>query len=232
MSPDPPERAICRFDWHAVRRIGIEPAGIGGTPCTMSAKSKMIRFGFAALAVALLLVAPQRAAVAQEQVPDVLIIGDSIAVGTMPFLDALLPDRNITWDAVNGRTTPGGLQALREALREIEPQSVVVTLGTNDGPDPHRFTERLRRMLRDVSPDTCVVWSTIVRPARKGRYAALNRALRAEAARDHRLVLINWDRAVKRGTVRLRDGLHADEAGYRYLSFKIAQAVHAGCPAV
>jgi hypothetical protein len=36
---------------------------------------------------------------------------------------------------------------------------------------------------------------------------------------------------VKRGTVILRDGLHATAAGYRYRSLKIAQAVHAGCPA-
>ena len=196
----------------------------------------MIWLGFATLAVVALLASPQRSAADAQPAPvdiqEILIIGDSIAVGTMPYLDGMLADRNLTWDAVNGRTTPGGLQALREALREVEPQAVVAILGANDGPDPRRFTSRLRRMLRDLAPDTCVIWSTIVRPPRKGRYAAMNRALRAEAARDHRLVVINWDRAVKRGTVHLRDGLHADAEGYRYLSFKIAQAVHAGCPAV
>lgn len=197
-----------------------------------------IWLGFATLAVVLLLAAPQRS-VAQTAAPpvpteieDVLIIGDSLAVGTMPYLDGMLADFNITWDAVGGRTTPGGLQALREALREVEPRVVVSILGANDGPDPHRFTQRMRKMLRDLAPDTCVVWSTIIRPPRKGRYDGLNRALRAEAARDHRLIVINWDRAVKRGTVHLRDGLHADAAGYRYLSSKISQAVHAGCPAV
>jgi hypothetical protein len=87
-------------------------------------------------------------------------------------------------------------------------------------------------MLGDLSPNTCVIWTAIVRPPRKGPYRELNRALRAEAARDHRLVVINWDRAVKRGTVVLRDGLHATAEGYRYRSLKIAQAVHAGCPAV
>ncbi len=202
----------------------------------MGARSMTIGLGFATLAVALSLTSAHGSAARAQSAPapvqEVLIIGDSIAVGTMPYLDEMLADRNLTWDAVNGRTTPGGLLALREALREVEPQVVVSILGTNDGPDPGRFTQRLRKMLRDLAPNTCVIWSAIVRPARKGRYVALNQALRAEAARDRRLVVINWDRAVKRGTVHLRDGLHADADGYRYLSFKIAQAVHTGCSAV
>ena len=188
--------------------------------------------GVAVLVVMLLAGLPERAALAQVEMPDVLILGDSLAVGTMPYLGAMLTDRHITWDAANGRTTPQGIHALRVALRELEPQSVVVSLGTNDGPDPRRFTRRLRLLLGDLSPSTCVIWTTIVRPPRKGPYEALNRVLRDEAAHDRRLVLINWDHAVKRGTVVLRDGLHADAEGYRYRSLKVAQAVHAGCPAL
>jgi hypothetical protein len=198
----------------------------------MTARNTSICLGFAVLAVVLLLGLPERSALAQIEMPDVLIVGDSLAVGTMPYLDTMLTDRDLTWDAVNGRTTPQGIHALRLDLRAVEPQAVVVSLGTNDGPDPRRFKRRLRLMLNDLSPNTCVIWTAIVRPRRKGPYRALNRALRAEAARDHRLVVINWDRAVKRGTVNLRDGLHADANGYRYRSLKIAQAVHSGCPAV
>jgi lysophospholipase L1-like esterase len=198
----------------------------------MSARNMSICLGVAVLVVALVLGLAGRPALAQVEMPEVLIVGDSLAVGTMPYLDAMLTDRNVTWDAVNGRTTPQGIHALRVDLRAVEPQAVVVSLGSNDGSDPRRFTRRLRLMLRDLPPSTCVVWTTIVRPARKGAYRALNRVLRAEAQRDHRLVVINWDRAVKRGTVVLRDGLHATPEGYRYRSFKIAQAVHAGCHAV
>jgi lysophospholipase L1-like esterase len=198
----------------------------------MSARSTSICLGLVTLAAVLVLGAPGGSALAQLEMPDVLVIGDSLAVGTRPYLDGMLTDRNLTWDAVDGRTTPQGMHALRMALREIEPQVVVVSLGTNDGPDPARFTSRLRRLLHDVSARTCVVWAAVVRPPRKGRYGALNRALRAEAQRDHRLIVINWDRAVRRGTVVLPDGLHADADGYRYRSFKIAQAVHVGCPAV
>lgn len=194
----------------------------------MRTRNACICLGMAVLALGV----PDRSALAQIDLPDVLIVGDSLAVGTMPYLGAMLPDRTVMWDAVNGRTTPQGIQALRVDLRVVQPQAVVVSLGTNDGPDPRRFTDRMRRMLANLSPATCVIWTTIVRPRRKGAYRALNRALRAEAERDPRLVVISWDHAVKRGTVNLRDGLHADAEGYRYLSSKIAQAVHTGCPAV
>ncbi len=163
---------------------------------------------------------------------EVLVLGDSLAVGTMPYLDEMLPSEvNVTWDAVDGRTTPQGIESLQFDLHEVEPHIVAVSLGSNDGPDPRRFTSRIRRLLADVSPQTCVAWFSIVRPLRKGRYDAMNRALRAEAGRDPRLIVINWDHAVRRGTVRLPDGLHADADGYRYRSSKIVQAVRSGCAA-
>lgn len=191
-----------------------------------------ICLGSAVLAVVLVLGLAERSALAQIEMPDVLVLGDSLAVGTKPYLDTMLTDRTLIWDAVNGRTTPQGIHALRVDLRAVEPQVVVVSLGTNDGSDPRRFARRLRVMLGNLSPHTCVIWTAIVRPRRKGAYRALNRALRAEAARDPRLVVINWDHAVRRGTVNLRDGLHADAEGYRYRSRKIADAVHTGCPAL
>jgi lysophospholipase L1-like esterase len=197
-----------------------------------------ICLSLAAIAVALALAVPQERSLAQVPAPvpppgtDLLVVGDSLAVGTMPYLDDMLPTGvNVTWDAVDGRTTPQGIESLQFDLREVAPEVVAVSLGSNDGPDPKRFTGRIRRMLADLPQHTCVAWFTIVRPPRKGRYGGLNAALRAEARRDPRLVVIGWDRAVQRGTVRLPDGLHADAAGYRYRSSKIVQAVHAGCPA-
>jgi lysophospholipase L1-like esterase len=205
----------------------------------MSTKTLSICLSSAAIAALLSLAVGQGSTLAQAgpdapivSASDVLVLGDSLAVGTMPYLDSMLPaDVNLTWDAVDGRTTPQGIDALRQDLREVEPKLVVVSLGSNDGPDPKRFTSRIQQVLADLSPNTCVAWFSIVRPARKGRYLALNGALRAQARRDHRLIVINWDNAVRRGTVFLPDGLHADAAGYRYRSSKVVQAVHAGCRA-
>jgi lysophospholipase L1-like esterase len=158
----------------------------------------------------------------------VLVLGDSLAVGLKPFLGDLL-GADVAWDAKDGRTTPQGLMALRSDLRVVAPTVVVVSLGTNDGPDPSRFVDRIDRALAAIGPNACVVWSDIHRPARKGPYAALNGALGLEAARVARLHLVAWDRAVLRRAVRLPDGLHPDEAGYAYRAKLIAQTVRSSC---
>jgi lysophospholipase L1-like esterase len=160
----------------------------------------------------------------------VLVVGDSLAVGLQPSLGNLLGE-DIAWDAKSGRTTPQGLAALRSALRFVRPKTVIVSLGTNDGPDPARFADRIDRVLAAIGPDACVVWTDIYRPARKGPYAALNGALDQEAARVKRLHLVGWDRAVARRAVTLPDGLHPDPAGFAYRARLIAKAVRAHCGA-
>ena len=71
----------------------------------------------AALAAACLVAAP---AAAQDARPQVLVVGDSLAVGTHPYLGKLLEGSDLTWDARSGRTTPQGMQALRRALADRE----------------------------------------------------------------------------------------------------------------
>lgn len=160
---------------------------------------------------------------------DVLVVGDSLAVATEPYLRPLLADRNLVSTVRNGITTPVGMHMLRIALRGLTPKAVVVSLGTNDGGNPQRFADRVRRMMQTVPLDTCVVWSTIIRPPRKGPYRGLNRVLHLAKRRDPRIVIVDWEHAVTDGAVVLPDGLHADAAGYRYRSEMIAHAVEAGC---
>jgi hypothetical protein len=159
----------------------------------------------------------------------VLVVGDSLAVGMRPFLIPMLGDREVTWNARTGRTTPQGLQVLRAVLPQVTPATVVISLGTNDGSDPRRFADRIGRVLRALPPRACVVWPTIIRPPRKGPYAALDRVLRDQALRDPRFVVPGWDYAVLRGNVRLPDGVHPDQFGFLYRSRMVARAVRAGC---
>lgn len=175
-------------------------------------------------------VAPGRSASPSDPLA-ALVVGDSLAVGMRPYLGALLPGRTITWDVRSGRTTPQGLQRLRARLDAAAPRLVLISLGTNDGPDPRRFTSRLRRALAAIPGDACVVWSSILRPRRKSPYRALNAVLRAEARRDPRLHLVDWAGAVRRGDVKLPDGLHPDAAGYEHRSRMFAAAVGRGCAA-
>ena len=180
-------------------------------------------------AAALAVAAPASAPVGAP--PDVLVVGDSLVRGVTPYLAADLGE-DVAWDISAGRPTPDGLLALRAALTRLHPRAIVISLGTNDSGDPRRFAPRVRRAL-DMAPATaCVVWSTIFRPHRKGPSAGLNRVLRRAAARDPRLVLVEWRRAVLRGLVPLRpDRLHPLDAGYRYRSLMIAHAVRGRCGA-
>ncbi|HEV7806929.1 MAG TPA: SGNH/GDSL hydrolase family protein [Solirubrobacteraceae bacterium] len=172
---------------------------------------------------------PLGPAVAHADPAQVLIVGDSIAVGLHPFLVKMITDREVTFDAKNGRTTPQGLRALRFELERYAPQAVVLNLGTNDGSDPDVFAERVAKALHAVPRSTCVVWPAIVRAPRKGAYKELNRVLRDAARRDHRLTVLNYDRMVAKGSVPLRDGVHPTHEGYRFLSWVTAAAVQRGC---
>ena len=178
------------------------------------------------LAVALL-AAP--AATQEVYRPSVLVVGDSLAVGMRPYLGAMLPGIEIVWDVRSGRTTPTGLRQLRARLRERRPNVVIVSLGTNDGWSPVRFESRLSRALAAIPPDTCVLWSSINRPPRKGPYAALNRVLWSAARKHRRLKVVDWHGAVAGGRVALPDGLHPDAAGYEYRSRMFAAAVERAC---
>lgn len=178
----------------------------------------------AALGVLLGSAAPARAGDS-----DVLVVGDSLAVGTLPFLGPMLGGRNVVSAARNGITTPQGMRLVRMELRAVTPKTVVISLGTNDGSDPKRFANRVRRTMNLLPANACVIWATIIRPPRKGDYRGLNRVLHAAKRRDPRIVVVDWEHAVTGGAVYLPDGLHADEAGYRYRSAMIADAVAAGC---
>jgi lysophospholipase L1-like esterase len=160
---------------------------------------------------------------------DVLVVGDSLAVGTLPYLGPMLGGRNIVAAARNGITTPQGMKLVRRELRIVTPATVVISLGTNDGSDAKKFADRLRRTMALLPEDACVIWATIIRPARKGDYKGLNRVLHAAKRRDPRIVVVDWEHAVTGGAVYLPDGLHADAAGYRYRSAMIADAIELGC---
>jgi lysophospholipase L1-like esterase len=191
-------------------------------------KQRIVRLS--ALAIALLALAVPAAASAEMPSP-VLVVGDSLAVGMRPYLGTMLGSSEVVWDARSGRTTPEGLVRLRARLREVTPQTVVISLGTNDGPDPQRFGERIQRALDVIPASACIVWADINRPPRKGRYHGLNRVLEQAAADDPRMVLVHWDRAVLHRSVSLPDGLHPDAPGFRYRSLMVAGAVARGCTA-
>src|SRR5215213_3028736 len=92
-----------------------------------------------------------------------LVVGDSLEVGSRPYLPSALPGMRVDVDAVKGRTSTEGVGVLADRLRPGH-GVVVFPLGTNDSPaDPARLAADLAAAKR-IAGDRCMVVATIARP--------------------------------------------------------------------
>ena len=168
------------------------------------------------------LVASQAAA----QSGPVLVVGDSLEVGTGPHLRRELAAVPVTVDARRGRPSSEGVRILRERLRSGH-QVVVFDLGTNDDPSRTATFARNLAAARKLAGDRCLVVSTLARPPAGGvPVDGLNRIIRdfADATPDARLV--EWEAAVKANPALLTsDDVHATRAGYAARARLVAAGV-------
>lgn len=164
----------------------------------------------------------------------VVVIGDSLAVGMAPDLQALLADRPVLVDARVGRPLDEGMGVL--AASDPPRASFLFSLFTND--DPVRIDAldaAVRASVTSLGPRGCAVWATIVRPKVGGRtYGAVNARLRALAldpALSGRLLIADWAHAVRghRRQWLANDGVHGTAAGYWARAQLYADAL-ARCP--
>lgn len=165
--------------------------------------------------------------------PRVLVVGDSLAVGTRDLLPTLLPGISVETDALTSRPLRAGMALLLARPRPTGRSAVVLSLFTNDEPTA---VGALRAAVQDsvdwVGPDGCAVWLTIVRPPLGGvSYAAANLALRRAAATSiGRLQVADWAGLIgRRPGLVARDGVHATPEGYRARATLIAEAL-TSCP--
>lgn len=156
---------------------------------------------------------------------ELALVGDSLNVGTLDYLDEALPGWTVRSDNVVGRITDDGLAAL-ERLGGREP--VLISLGTNDPADAvEAFGEDVDRALRLVGPGRCVVWATIWRS--DGPDEDYNDVLE-QAAADGGLRLLRWDEMLARDPELLApDGVHGSPQGYRARAEEAARLVRS-CP--
>lgn len=170
----------------------------------------MPRAAVAILALAALLALPAAAPAR------VLVVGDSLEVGTGPRLQAALPGAGLAIDARSGRRSGEGLRVLRAKLSP-EDEVVVFDLGTND-PGARAFAANLAAAAREVG-DRCLVLATLPQPA-------LDAAVAELASRRPNTAVVDW-----RGTAEatpgllVRDRIHATGRGYAVRARLIARAV-------
>jgi lysophospholipase L1-like esterase len=174
----------------------------------------------AALAVAVLVVSPV-AVVAKGSRPHapgkrVLVVGDSLAVGTRPYLGRSLGGWRVRTSASISKQAPEGAGELVRRRRHLPP-AVVASLGTNGDPRAvSSFEGAVRRALRAVGKHGCLVWPNIVRPAVAGAsYAGYNRVLAQLSSNRDNLRVVDWAAmaAHNRGWFG-SDGVHPNATGY------------------
>jgi lysophospholipase L1-like esterase len=156
-----------------------------------------------------------------------LVNGDSLAVGTKPYLTRELRGWRVTQSTEVSRHAAEGAAVMR-AYGASLPPVVHVSLGTNDDPrQVSSFRAAIREVMRVAGPERCVVWTNIVRPAVKGRgYGGYNRALAQESRARDNLRIVDWAALVRRHRGWLSgDGVHVTAEGYRGRARAVARTV-------
>ena len=182
----------------------------------------------ARISAALILVAALAAPTSAQALSHRLLVnGDSLAVGTRPYLPQELRGWKVTQSASVSRHAFEGADIMR-AYGSALPRVIHVSLGTNDDPNQvSAFRAAIREVMDVAGPRRCVVWTNIVRPPVAGAsYAGYNRALAAESRPRENLRVVNWARMVHAHPEWLAsDGVHVNAEGYQARAKAIARSV-------
>jgi hypothetical protein len=154
----------------------------------------------------------------------VLVVGDSLAVGTRPYLIRDLRGWRVGHSISISKHAPEGAGELARRGPRGLPPVVVASLGTNDDAGAvSSFDHSVRTALRAVGKRGCVVWPNIVRP---GNYSGYNGVLRRLAQRRRNLIVFNWVRMASRNPHWFGDdGVHPNATGYAARARAIANRV-------
>jgi hypothetical protein len=184
---------------------------------------------FVALAVVLLAAAAPSPAVQVDasRTRNLLVNGDSLAVGTAPYIPRALRRWRVIQSTAISRHAFEGASVMHAYGRRL-PRVIHVSLGTNDDPrNLSGFRAAIRAVMAVAGPRRCVVWANIVRPSVAGAsYAGYNRVLRAESKPRDNLRVVDWARMVRQNPGWLAgDGVHVSATGYRYRASRVAESV-------
>ena len=163
--------------------------------------------------------------VAGAAAEDVLVVGDSLEVGTGPHLKRELAGREVEVHARTGRPSPEGLAVLRARLRPGH-RVVVFDVGTNDDPSRPGVLRASLSGALSLAGDRCLVISTVRRPPLNGVPVD---GLNAEIERlrgELNVSVADWRGFTEeRPALMAPDGVHATPEGYVQRAALVANAV-------
>lgn len=159
----------------------------------------------------------------------VLVVGDSLEVGTGPYLRRELGSVPLTVDARKGRPSPEGVDVLRRRLG-AEHRVVVFDLGVNDDPSQPAPLSRGLATLRELAGDRCIVVATLSRPPLNGvSIERLNGVIEEFVAATPGARLVDWHAATADEPALLgHDGVHPGPSGYAARAQLVAREIQ-GC---
>jgi hypothetical protein len=173
------------------------------------------------LAVAAVLLAGP--ALAQGAGTPVLVIGDSLEVGSAPYLRQALAGTPVQVDAQRSRPSSEGVRVVASKL-QAQHEVVVFALGTNDLSASTLASNFAAA--QELVGERCMVVATIARPNRRGSSTAeLNRVVAGFASQSGAQVMDWRSAALSTPGVLGRDRIHATGQGYALRGRLLAEAV-------
>ena len=164
----------------------------------------------------------------------VFVVGDSLTVGTEPWLRADVSGRGWTLTGVNarvGRPVAEGLSVLRQQASRL-PNTVVIALGTNNLGASSQTVAGWLHQARTIVGNRRLIWVNLcLSPAvapRLAAYRSLNASLAALAPR-YGVHIANWcSYALAHHISNGPDGIHYEPAGYQRRAAFYASVIATG----
>jgi lysophospholipase L1-like esterase len=165
-------------------------------------------------------------AAVQAAPQNVLVVGDSLQVGTGPYLEQELRAASVEIDGRQSRGSQAGLVSLRSRLRP-DHTVVIFDLGTNDDPTNPNALYSTMSSARQETGDRCLVVATILRPSYRGvTVEGMNAAVERFALDNPGVQLVDWyGIATSTPGILYGDGVHARPEGYALRGRLLADAV-------
>jgi hypothetical protein len=154
-------------------------------------------------------------------------VGDSLGVGTAPYLPNALSDWDVDQSVKVARHAPEAIAILRQ--RGGLPGVIVVGVGGNDDPNNvSAFRDAVNDARQIAGPNRCVVWPNHYssKPVAGTTFDGYNAVLEDFERRHRNFRIVNWAAIARSHPGWLAgDGIHVNATGYQARARAIAKQV-------